>query len=69
MANSGTKYAVTTFARDGNPADCAKAQSIVLSVLSGGGPTIGGWRCTIDPAGPTIATCISAEGAKIWAHG
>ena len=68
MANSGRKYAVTTFARDGNPADCARAQSIVLSALNGGGPTIGEWRCTIEPAGPTIATCISADGAKIWAH-
>jgi putative inorganic carbon (HCO3(-)) transporter len=68
MANSGRKYALTTFAPGGNPADCTTAQSIMLSALNGGGPTIGEWNCTIDPAGPTIATCVSATGARIWAH-
>jgi putative inorganic carbon (hco3(-)) transporter len=68
MANSGRKYALTTFAPGGNPADCARAESIVLSALNSGSTNIGKWSCTINPAGPTIATCISADGAKIWAH-
>jgi putative inorganic carbon (HCO3(-)) transporter len=68
MANSGRKYALTTFAPGGNPADCARAESIVLSALTGGSTDIGKWSCTTNPAGPTIATCISADGAKIWAH-
>ena len=67
MANSGKKYSLTSFAPDERPVDCDKAQSIVLSALNGGGPTIAGWSCTTDPVGPTIATCISATGAKIWA--
>jgi putative inorganic carbon (hco3(-)) transporter len=68
MANSGRKYALTSFAPGGNPADCAKAESIVLSALNGGSANIGKWSCTTNPAGPTIATCISADGAKISAH-
>ncbi|HEY6771153.1 MAG TPA: O-antigen ligase family protein [Solirubrobacterales bacterium] len=68
MANSGKEYALTTFAPSGKPASCARAQSIVLSALSGGSTAVGGWRCTVNPAGPTIATCSSAAGAKIWAH-
>ena len=46
----------------------ARAESIVLSVLNGGSTNIGKWSCTTNPAAPTIATCISADGAKIWAH-
>lgn len=68
IANPGRKYALTTFAPGGNPADCARAESMVLSALNGGSTDIGKWSCTTNPAGPTIATCISADGAKIWAH-
>lgn len=68
IANSGRKYALTTFAPGGNPADCTRAESIVLSALGGGSTEIGKWSCTTNPTGPTIATCISADGAKIWAH-
>jgi putative inorganic carbon (HCO3(-)) transporter len=68
MANSGMKYALTTFAPEGKPASCASAQSIVLSALNGGGSTIEGWSCTTNPAGPAIATCTAADGAKISAH-
>jgi putative inorganic carbon (HCO3(-)) transporter len=68
MANSGREYALTTFAPGGNPANCAKAESIVLSSLNGGSRTIGKWSCTTNPVGPTIATCVSADGAKIWAQ-
>ena len=68
IANSGRKYALTTFTPGGNSADCSRAEAIVLSVLNGGSPDAGKWSCTTDPAGPTIATCISADGAKIWAH-
>ncbi|HEY6637815.1 MAG TPA: O-antigen ligase family protein [Solirubrobacterales bacterium] len=68
MANSGNEYTLTSFAPGGNPIDCAKAQSIVLSALNGAGPTIGEWSCTVNPAGPTIATCVSATGAKVRAR-
>ncbi len=68
MANSGREYALASLAPSGNRIDCGRAQSIVLSALNGGGPMIGEWSCTVDPAGPTIATCISPTGAKIWAH-
>ena len=68
MANSGRKYVLTTFAPGGNPVGCAKAESIVLSALNGASTDIGQWSCAIDPAGPTIATCTSADGAKISAH-
>jgi putative inorganic carbon (hco3(-)) transporter len=68
IANSGRQYALTTFAPGGKQADCATAESIVLSALNGGSSTIAGWSCTTNPAGPTIATCTSAAGAKIWAH-
>jgi hypothetical protein len=68
MANSGRKYALTTFAPEGKPTSCASAQSIVLSALNGGGTPIQGWSCTTNAAGPAIATCTSADGAKISAH-
>lgn len=67
MANSGKEYTLTTSATDRKPIDCAKAQSIVLSALNGGGGTIGGWSCTTNPVGPRIATCTSPGGATIWA--
>lgn len=68
MANSGREYALTTSAPDGTPTGCARAESIVLSALGGGSTAVGSWSCTTNPAGPTIATCTSADGAKIWAH-
>ncbi|HET9121626.1 MAG TPA: O-antigen ligase family protein, partial [Solirubrobacterales bacterium] len=68
MANSGRKYALTTSAPGGKPASCASAQSIILSALGEGASTTEGWSCTTNPVGPTIATCTSASGAKIWAH-
>ncbi|HEY7267383.1 MAG TPA: O-antigen ligase family protein [Solirubrobacterales bacterium] len=67
-ANSGTEYALTVSDPNGKPAGCDRAESIVLSALNGGGGAIGRWRCTTDPAGSTIATCVSADGARIWAH-
>ena len=68
MANSGRKYALTTFAPGGNPASCARAESIVLSALNSGNTNIRKWSCITNPADPTIATCTSADGAKIWAR-
>lgn len=69
MANSGKEYSLTSFAPGGTPIDCTRAQSIVLSALSGGGTKIGEWSCTTNPAGTTIATCISAAGGRIRAGG
>ena len=66
-ANSGREYSLTSFARSGTPIECASAQSIVLSVLNGGGTRIGEWSCTTNPAGPTVANCISPAGGRIRA--
>ena len=69
VANSGRHYTVTLSASAGNPIGCEKAQSIVLSALNGGVTTLGGWNCTTNPVGPTIATCTSAAGGTIRAQG
>jgi O-antigen ligase len=69
MANSGREYTLTSFDPSGNPIDCAKAQSILLSALNGGGPAIGEWSCTTNPAGAPIATCTSVDGRKLQAGG
>jgi putative inorganic carbon (HCO3(-)) transporter len=68
MANSGTEYALSTFAPNEIPTGCAKAETIVLAALNGGPTTIGKWTCTTNPAGPTVATCTSADGAQIRAQ-
>jgi hypothetical protein len=68
-ANQGRSYAVTSTATDGDPAGCAEARSVLLAALNGGGTTIGDWRCTTDPNGPTIASCSSVGGRKIQAGG
>jgi putative inorganic carbon (HCO3(-)) transporter len=69
-ANSGKQYTLTSFDPGGSPIDCAKAQSILLTALNGGGDTaIGEWSCTTDPAGSTIATCTTIRGRKIQAGG
>ncbi len=68
-ANSGKTYDVTSAARDGDPADCGEAHSVLLSALSGGGTAVGDWRCKTDPSGATIATCTSTGGRKIAARG
>ena len=69
FANSGKEYTLTSFAPSGNPIDCARAQSIVLSALNGGDTAIGEWSCTTNPAGSAIAACTSIRGRKIEAHG
>ena len=66
-ANTGKEYTLTSSDRGGNPIGCARAQSILLSVLNGGDTAVGEWSCTIDPAGSTIAMCISIGGRKIQA--
>jgi len=68
-ANAGETYSVTSSATDGDPADCTEARSVLLGALNGGGPTIGGWRCTTDPSAPTIASCTSVGGRAIQARG
>jgi O-antigen ligase len=69
MANSGKEYTLTSFDPGGNPIDCARAQSILLSALNGGGTAIGEWSCTTNPTGATIATCTSVGGRKLQAGG
>jgi putative inorganic carbon (hco3(-)) transporter len=69
MANSGKEYRLTSFDPGGNPIDCARAQSILLSALNGGGAAVGEWSCTTNPAGATIATCTSVDGRKLQAGG
>jgi putative inorganic carbon (HCO3(-)) transporter len=69
FANSGKEYTLTSFAPSGNPIDCARAQSIVLSALNGGDTAIGEWSCTTNPAGSAIAACTSIRGRKIEAGG
>jgi hypothetical protein len=67
--NQGRSYAVTSVAKDGDPASCTQARSILLSVLNGGGTTIGDWRCTTDLSASTIASCSAEGGRKIQARG
>jgi hypothetical protein len=66
-ANGGTSYPVTSSAKDGDPADCGEAHSVLLSALSGSGTTVGDWTCKTNPSGPTIATCTSNGGRTITA--
>ena len=68
-ANSGKTYAVTSSAKDGDPADCGEAHSVLLSALQGGGTTIGDWTCKTNPSGSVIATCTSTGGRSIRASG
>jgi hypothetical protein len=69
-ANSGKEYTLTSFDPGGNPIGCARAQSILLSALNGGGHiAVGEWSCTTNPAASTIATCTSIRGQKIQAGG
>jgi hypothetical protein len=68
-ANSGQTYAVTSSAKDGDPADCGEAHDVLLSALQGSGTTIGDWTCETNPSGNPIATCASAGGRSIQATG
>jgi hypothetical protein len=68
-ANSGKIYDVTSTAKDGDPAGCAQAHSVLLSALQGQGTTIGGWTCKTDPGGTTVASCTSTGGRSIQATG
>jgi hypothetical protein len=69
-ANSGKEYTLTSFDPAGSPIGCARAQSILLTALNGGGDSaIGEWSCTTNPAGSTIATCTTVRGQKIQAGG
>jgi hypothetical protein len=68
-ANSGQTYAVTSSAKDGDPADCGEAHDVLLSALQGSGTTIGDWTCKTNPSGNPIATCTSTGGRSIQASG
>jgi hypothetical protein len=68
-ANSGQTYAVTSSAKDGDPADCGEAHDVLLSALQGSGTTIGDWACKTDPSGDPIASCTSTGGRSIQASG
>jgi hypothetical protein len=68
-ANSGKTYEVTSNAKDGDPAGCTEAHSVLLSALTGGGTTVGDWTCKTNPSGTTVATCTSNGGRSIQAAG
>jgi hypothetical protein len=64
----GTPHAVTSTARDGDPAGCGEAHSVLLTALNGVGTGVGGWHCTTRPNGQTLAVCTSAGGRRIVAR-
>ncbi|HSR22658.1 MAG TPA: hypothetical protein VLW53_03840 [Candidatus Eisenbacteria bacterium] len=66
-SNSGKSYPVTSTAKDGGPAPCGEAHSVLLAALNGA--STGGWHCTTQPSGSTIATCTSTGGRTIRATG
>jgi hypothetical protein len=68
-ANSGQSYAVTSSAKDGDPAPCGEAHDTLLSALQGSGTTIGAWTCKTDPSGDPVASCTSTGGRTIVASG
>ena len=68
-ANSGQTYDVTSSAKDGDPAACSEAHSVLLSALQGGGTRIGDWSCRTDPSGNPVASCTSTGGRSIQATG
>jgi 1,4-alpha-glucan branching enzyme len=68
-ANGGKTYEVTSTARDGDPADCSEAHSVLLSALQGQGTTIGDWSCKTNLSGSPIASCTSTGGRSIQATG
>ncbi len=63
-ANGGKTYDVTSTAKDGDPAGCGEAHSVLLSALQGGGTTIGDWTCKTNPSGSVIASCTSSTGGR-----
>ena len=67
--NGGRTYPVTSSAKDGNPAACGEAHSVLLSALQGSGTTVGNWTCNTDPSGDPIASCTSTGGRSIQATG
>lgn len=68
-ANGGKTYPVTSSAKDGNPAGCGEAHSVLLSALQGSGTTVGDWTCKRNPSGSPIASCTSTGGRSIQATG
>jgi hypothetical protein len=68
-ANSGKTYDVTSTAKDGDPAGCSEAHSVLLSALQGQGTTIGAWTCKTNLSGSPIASCTSTGGRSIQASG
>jgi hypothetical protein len=67
--NGGKTYEVISSAKDGDPAACGEAHSVLLSALQGQGTTIGDWSCKTNPSGTTVATCTSTGGRSIQATG
>jgi hypothetical protein len=68
-ANGGAIYPVTSSAKDGNPAACGEAHSILLSALQGSDTTVDDWICKTDPSGDPVASCTSTGGRSIQASG
>ena len=68
-ANGGQTYPVTSSAKDGDPAACGEAHSVLLSALQGSGTSVGDWTCKTNPSGDPVATCTSTGGRSIQAAG
>jgi hypothetical protein len=66
--NGGKSYPVTSSASSGRPAGCGEAHSVLVSALSTGSTSIGGWSCKTDTSGDPIATCHSG-GRTVLAQG
>lgn len=64
----GTPHPVTSSARDGDPAGCDKAHSVLLAALNRESSGVGGWQCTTRPNGQTLAVCSAAGGRRIVAR-
>jgi len=57
--NGGKTYPVTSSASSARPTGCGEAHSVLLSALSSGGTTVGGWNCKTDTSGDPIVVCRS----------
>jgi hypothetical protein len=60
---------VISSAKDGNPAACGEAHSVLLPSLSVQSTTVGGWSRKTDPSWPTVASCTASAGRTILARG
>jgi hypothetical protein len=61
---NGTPHAVTSSAKDGDPADCGEAHSVLLTALNDQASTVGDWHCTSNPDPQTLVSCTSSTGGR-----